>query len=244
MVLPIIAGVGQGLLGIFGGMSSSANEAASAAYNNTYQNLMIDAGNRQRRQIFGRQLDQAKMQMGFNADAANRAYSAEQRRLNEQFTAAAFQRQGMLQNLIEAQGYNNATESYGNSARRANLINTLGQFGRQQAIMADSLASARGQSARNMQEIGRQNLSADFQTWQGVSIPPTMEANVPAPRINSANTALMIGNSLMSGLNTYMGLRAPSGGNIGFNPPRSTAFPSSMNTNTSLAFSLPNLASR
>jgi hypothetical protein len=215
MVLPIIAGVGQGLLGIFGGMSSSANEAASAAYNNTYQNLMIGAANRQRRDIFGRQLDQAKTQMGFNADAANRAYAAEQRRLNEQFSAAVFQRQGMLQNLIEAQGYNNASESYGNSARRANLINTLGQFGRQQAVMAESLASARGQSARTMQEIGRQNLSADFQTWQGVSIPPTMEANIPAPRFNSANTALMIGNSLMSGVNTYMGLRAPSGGSFG-----------------------------
>lgn len=215
--LAAVAAIGQTGLSLFNGFSSSANEASSAAYNNTYQNLMIDAGNRRRRDIFGRQIDQAKMQMGFNADAANRAYAAEQRRLNEQFTAAAFQRQGLLQNLIETQGYNNATESYGNSARRANLINTLGQFGRQQAVMAESLASARGQSARTMQEIGRQNLSADFQTWQGVSIPPMMESNIPAPRLNTGNTALMIGNSLMSGLNTYMGLRAPSGGSFGSN---------------------------
>lgn len=239
----LVAGVGQGLLGMFGGMNSSAEQAASAAYNSTYQNLMIDAGNRQRRDIFGRQLDQAKTQQGFNADAANRAYAAEQRRLNETFTQTAFQRQGMLENLLQAQGYNNATERYGTSARRANLIGTLGNFGRQQAILADSLSSARSQSTQNMREIGRQHLTTDYQNWQGVSIPPMMEANTPAPRTSGMNTALMIGNSLMNGANTYLGARAPSGGNIGFNPTSSrNAFPSSLGNNTQLAFSLPRLA--
>lgn len=243
MVLPIIAGVGQAALGIFGGMSSAANEAASAAYNNTYQNLMINAGNRQRRDIFSRQLDQANTQMGYNADAANRAYAAEQRRLNEVFTQTAFQRQGMLENLIQAQGENNARERYGNSARRSNLVGTLGNYGRQQAILAESLASARGQSARNMEEISRQRLSADFQTWQGISIPPSMEANIPAPRMSGMNTALMIGNSVMGGFNTYSSLRAPSSGGFGFNPSSSqSSFPSSLGNNTQLAYSLPRLA--
>lgn len=209
LALPIAAAVGQTGLGIFGGMESSANERASSAYNNTYQNLMISAGNRQRRDIFSRQLDQAKTQTGFNADAANRAYTAEQIRLNEQFTAAAFQRQGMLQSLIETQGANNAIERFGNSARRANLISTLGQYGQQQAVMSESLASARSQSERNMQSIGRQHLSADFQTWQGVSMPPMMDASIPAPRFNNANTALMIGNSVMGGLNTFNALKPP-----------------------------------
>jgi hypothetical protein len=243
MVLPIIAGVGQAAMGIFGGLSARKNEAASAAYNSTYQNLMIDAANRQRRQIFGQQLDQAKMQKGFNADAANLAYSSEQQRLNEVFTQTAFQRQGMLEKMIQAQGYNNATEQYGNSARRSNLVSTLGNFGRQQAILAESLASARGQSSRNMQNVGRQHLTADFQNWQGVAIPPTMEANTPAPRTSGANTALMIGNSLMGGLNTFSSLRAPSGGNFGYTPPGGgSSFPSSTGVNTNLAFSLPRLA--
>lgn len=214
-----IAGV-QTLLGVFGGLNSSAEQARTAAYNSTYQNLMIDAGNRQRREIFSRQLDQAKTQKGFNADAANRAYAAEQRRLNDVFTQTAYQRQGMLENLLQAQGYNNATEQYGNSAKRANLVSTLGNFGRQQAIIADSLASARSQSGQNMQEIGRQHLSADYQNWQGVSIPPGMEANVPMPQMGGMgmNTALMIGNSLMGGLNSYMSLKAPSAGRIGGAP--------------------------
>lgn len=202
LALPIIAGVGQAGLGILGGVNSAAEQARSTAYNNTYQNLMIDASNRMRRDIFGRQLEQASMQRGFNADAANRAYAAEQRRLNEVFTQSAFQRQGMLENLMRAQGANNASERFGNSARRANIVETLGAFGRQQAIMAESLASARGQSARNIQDIGRQHLSADFQNWQGVSMPPMMEASIPAPRMSGMNTALTIGSSLLSGLNT------------------------------------------
>jgi hypothetical protein len=32
------------------------------------------------------------------------------------------------------------------------------------------------------------------------------------------NTALMIGNALMGGVNTYMGLKAPSAGNTGYTP--------------------------
>lgn len=218
VISPALAlGIGQAGLGILGGLNSSAEQARSAAYNATYQNLMIDAANRQRRDIFARQIDQAKTQQGFNADAANRAYAAEQRRLNDVFTQTAFQRQGLLENLIRAQGENNATEKYGNSARRANIVETLGAFGRQQAIMAESLASARGQSARTMQDIGRQHLSADYQNWQGVSIPPMMEANVPMPNMRGIgiNNALTIGNSLMSGLNTFMSLRAPSGGSLG-----------------------------
>jgi hypothetical protein len=243
MVFPLaaVAGIAQAGLGLFSGLNASSEQAYSSTYNNTLQNLMIDAGNRQRRDIFSRQIDQYKTQQGFNSDAANRAYTAEQRRLNDVFTQTAYQRQGMLESLLQAQGYNNATEQYGNSARRGNLVSTLGNFGRQQAILADSLASARGQSSQNMQEIGRQNLTADYQGWQGVSIPPMMEANVPAPRTGGGmNTALMIGNALMGGVNTYMGLKAPSAGNTGGSG--GYGFPSNMRNNTQLAFSLPRLA--
>lgn len=243
MVLPIIAGVAQAGLGIFGGFQARAQQAASASYNSTFQNLMIDAGNRQRKDIFRRQVDQAKTQQGFNADAANRAYATEQTRLNEVFTQTAFQRQGMLEKLIQAQGMNNASERYGNSARRANLVGTLGDFGRQQAVLAESLASARSQSGRNMQEIGRQHLTADYQNWQGIAIPPTMEMNTAPPRYGGSNTALMIGNSLLSGFNTYNSLKAPPAGNFGFTPSGGgSVFPSSTGVNTSLAFSLPRLA--
>lgn len=205
---------------IWGGdTTQAANSAYTNAYNSTFQNLMIDQANRRRRDMFGRQIDQYNTQKGFNSDAANRAYTAEQRRLNEVFTQTAFKRQGMMQDLVEAQGYNNAIESYGNSSRRANLVNTLGSFGRQQAVLAESLASARTQSRANELEIGRQNLSADYQSWQGVSMPPMMEANVPmpsVPRMSTMNQSLMIGNALMGGLKTGFDLTAPGSKFLGF----------------------------
>lgn len=207
-----VAGVAQAGLGILGGFNARKQQAAEAAYNSTFQNLMIDGSNRMRRDIFSRQIDQYKTQQGFNADAANRAYSAEQRRLNEVFMQSAFQQQGMLENLMKVQGENNASERYGNSARRANLLESLGAFGRQQAIMAESLASARSQSTRNMDEISRQRLNSEYGNWQQIAIPPMMEANMPTPRFSGANTALMIGNAALGGFNTYMGLRAPSTG--------------------------------
>lgn len=221
--LALLASVGQAGLGIASGISQQGDAAASSAYQNafgsTYQNLMIDASNRMQRDMFGRQIDQFKQQKQFNADAANRAYAAEQRRLNEQFTSAAFQRQGLLENLIQVQGANNASETYGNSARRANLVGTLGAYGRQQATMAETLASARIQSRSNELEIGRQNLNADFGAWQGVSIAPQPQAHVPnytPPRSSGLNTALMIGSQVLGAVGTYNSLKAPSAGSIGF----------------------------
>lgn len=237
-----VAGVAQAGLGIFGGFSQRKQQAAEAAYNSTFQNLMIDGSNRMRRDIFSRQIDQYKTQQGFNADAANRAYSAEQRRLNEVFTQSAFQQQGMLESLMKVQGENNATERYGNSARRANLVESLGAFGRQQAVMAESLASARSQSSQNLAEISRQRLGSEYGNWQQIAIPPMMEVNTPPPRMSSGNSALMIGNALMGGFSTFNSLRAPSGGmGNSFSPMRST-FPTSTGVNTQLAFSLPRLA--
>ncbi len=222
--LALLASVGQAGLGIASGMSQQSDAAASSAYQNTFnsvfQNIMTDASNRMQKDVFGRQIDQFKQQKQFNADAANRAYAAEQRRLNEQFTSAAFQRQGLLENLVQVQGANNASESYGNSARRANLVGTLGAYGRQQAVMAESLASARTQSRATELDIGRQNLNADFSAWQGVSIAPQPQAHVPnytPPRQSGLNTALMIGNSVLGAVGTFNALKAPSAGNSGFN---------------------------
>jgi hypothetical protein len=56
------------------------------------------------------------------------------------------------------------------------------------------------------------------------------------------NSALMIGNGLMSGLSTYAALKAPASGGSGgssFNSKPNFSFPSAMSNNTNLAFSLP-----
>jgi len=215
MVLPIILGAAQAGMGILGGLNQQNDAAGQAAYNTAFQNAMTETANRRTEQNFGRQLGMVQEQFGYNRDAANRAYATEQIRLNELFAQAAFQQQGALQNLVETRGANNATERYGRSAARANLVGTLGQFGRNQAIQAESLASAQAQSARNLDQISRDSFSQNLNAWQQVAIAPTLQSAVPMPQAPSGfNTALMIGNSLMAGLGTYASLRAPSAGSF------------------------------
>lgn len=215
MAFPIALALGaaQSGLGILSGMNSQNEGIYQSAYNTAFQNAMTRYGNERTQRTFDRQVGMVKEQYGYNRDAANRAYSSEQIRLNELFQQAAFQQQGALQNLMEIQGTNNASERYGRSANRANLLGTLGQFGRNQAIQAASLASARGQSGRNLEQISRDQMSADLNAWQNIAVPPMMQAQMPMPQApSSMNNALMIGNNLLSGFGTYASLRAPSAG--------------------------------
>lgn len=231
---------GQALMGLIGGFNQQNEAASQAAYNTAFQNAMTETANRRTEQMFGRQLGMVQEQFGYNRDAANRAYAAEQIRLNELFAQAAFQQQGALQNLVETRGANNATERYGKSAARANLVGTLGQFGRNQAVLAESLASAQAQSNRNLDQTSRDLFNQNLNAWQQVAIAPTLQSAVPMPQAPSGfNTALMIGGSLMSGLNTYASLRAPSTGGFNSGNKSTPAFPSAMSNNTNLAFSLP-----
>jgi hypothetical protein len=240
MVLPIILGAAQAGMGMLSGFNQQSEAAGQAAYNTAFQNAMTETANRRTEQMFGRQLGMVQEQFGYNRDAANRAYAAEQIRLNELFAQAAFQQQGALQNLVETRGANNATERYGKSAARANLVGTLGQFGRNQAVLAESLASAQAQSNRNLDQTSRDLFNQNLNAWQQVAIAPTLQSAVPMPQAPSGfNSALMIGGSLMSGLNTYASLRAPSSGGFNSGNKSTPSFPSAMSNNTNLAFSLP-----
>lgn len=203
-------------MGLVSGFQQKNQAAKEAAYNTAFQNAMTEAANRQTERNFGRTLGLVQEQFGLNREAANRAYLAEQIKLNELFSQAAFQQQGALQNLVEMRGANNAMERYGRSAQRVNLISTLGQFGRNQAVQAESLASAQSQSQRNLEQTSRDLYNANMQSWQQVAIAPSLQTGVPMPQVrNSMNDALMIGNSLMQGLGTYSSLKPPSAGSLG-----------------------------
>jgi len=201
----IAIGGAQAVLGILGQGSGSSEQAYASAYQNASQNLQIDYSNRRTKEIFAKGLEQYGTQKQFNADAANRAYSSEQQRLNEAFQAAAFQRGDMFKNLVQAQGDANASERTGNSARRVNTTN-LAAFGRDNALLAENLASARGATTQSMGDISRQELTANNEGWSKIALPPNMQANIAAPRMSNNNALLGIGNSLLSGVSTTMSL--------------------------------------
>lgn len=239
MPLPLLAigmGVAQAGLGIASGMQQQNQAYAESAYNTAFQNAMAGIQNRSNERNFNRQVDRTKEQFGYNRDAANRAYSTEQARYNELLTQAAFQQQGAIQNLLEVQGTNNASERYGRSAKRVSLVDSLGAYGRNQAMRAESLISAQRQSNRNLEGVSRDWFNSDLNAWSQVGISPNLQAEVAMPQAPSGmNTALMIGSNLLSGFNTYNSLKAPSVGSFGNMPTRSVS------NNTNLAYSYPGL---
>lgn len=227
MAVGIALGAASTGLGILGGISAKKRQKKAerdarkqAAYGATFSNVMKRFENEDIKRIYGIQLQQATEQIGLNRAAANRAYISEQRRLNEAFASAAFEKQGLISNLSQVQGTNAAAEVFGRSAERIRGIEGLGNYGRQQAILADNLSRAAGQTGFNMEEIQRQNEMADINTLRPVSVPPSTQAiGQFRPGFGSgssgggANTGLMIGNALLQGVSTYLQFRPPSGGN-------------------------------
>ena len=157
-------------------------------YSSHFNKLRIDQKNQDTVSIFKKRVEQSRDQYDFNASAAGGAYENEQRRLNEIFARAAFAREDLQQKLAKVQGAQRATTrgvGSSKSADRANLINSLGNFGREQAKITKQLASERMGSRIKMGGISGQHLTADYQAWQKVAIPPTLEWAGPAARMGS-----------------------------------------------------------
>jgi len=222
-----ILGGAQFALGAANALFGQDNsEAANQAFQNTFQNAMIRYNNQKTEDNYKLALANARDQMGLNYEAANRAWMSEQVRLNEIYYKAAFQHQGMMKQLIDAQGSNNAREVYGASARRANLVSTLGEYGRTRAQMTESLISASQQTMRNMKTLQADLESQQRQTWGKAAVAPTLQAEIPtfaAPAPNPMATALKIGGAALSAIETGYKYTAPGKSFLGIKKPEQTA---------------------
>lgn len=101
------------------------------------------------------------MQMGFNNMAAQQAYEAENRRYQEILTGMAFDQQDMLVKMLQEEGQIQASGVSGRSAGKV-LASALASYGRNQAIMAESLVSATKDSQINRKQIGLDKYGADL----------------------------------------------------------------------------------
>ncbi len=153
-----------------------ANQAAQTAYAAEFQNQMISQYNQRTTEEYDIRLGQYKQQLELNNQAAVGAFAAEQTRLNEQFAKAAFNRQSMIRELYRAQGMAAASGSgrASKSAKRANLLNTLGEFGRANAMLNRNLMSARRGSKSRMDALAGKHYQGDLSAWSKVAIAPRM----------------------------------------------------------------------
>lgn len=199
-----VAQLGMGIAGAFGEQQKHLDQVKQGTFSNMLSRRKTQMMNEYRQRAYGRQIDFAKMQQEFNADAASRAYVSEQIRFNEQMAEFAFNNVNFQKNLTEQMGRAAAGERYGKSAQRIAAVESLGQYGRNQAILAKSLASAARQSEANLAQASRQHFQADYQVYGSIMEGPLMEMAEPMYQPGRApNMALAIGNTLMNSTQTF-----------------------------------------
>ena len=153
----LIMGGISGISSILGGNS----QAAAAAYQNTLSRERTRISNAYKQRAFGRATDSTKEQIGENLSAYSRATAQERSRFNEQLYGFSTQRQSAIKDLIQTQGLANASERYGRSAGRMKSVEIMGNYGRNQRIFTDSVASAGRQYGRNQDAFARSRYEAD-----------------------------------------------------------------------------------
>lgn len=193
---------GAGFLGnIFGGSAKRAaaidqasqqyvaqvraegNQRAQANFQNTFQNLMISAANKRTEQIFGKKLDIYDQSKFYRSEAADLAYQANERKLNEIYAQAKFGRQKDEAALAASIGSWNASNegNRGRSFELAQQKSTLAKFGMASSELSESLVSARVSTKAADKNVRRQLRDAEFQAYSQIAIPPTLQNNLPKP---------------------------------------------------------------
>ena len=153
-----------------------ANQAAQQAYKHEFDTQMIDLYNKRTMEEWDVQLDLYDDQLQINRDAASSAYSSEQFRLNEQLEQAALNRNKMYKELLRVRGAQAATGETGNRSRaRADLINSLGEFGRDQAEFDKTIYSAKWAHDQRMSGIAGQHANANYSAWTKIAISPRLK---------------------------------------------------------------------
>jgi hypothetical protein len=207
-------GLAQFGLSLFGEkpVQDRSAQIGAAAYNNTlgmYKTRML---NEYRQRAYERKVQQVTKQFDENFAAANASFQTEQAKFAEQMMSFAFQKEGLLNELMQAEGYAAATETYGKSADRARAIQTLGEYGRNQAQFVQSIASAQRQYGRNVGGIGGALRQANMRTIapiMGGGPMMEMESRGYMPSYTQStgggffNTAMKIMGGVKSGLGVY-----------------------------------------
>ena len=220
MCEPISLGIASAASGIAGSVGQyQSGQAAANAQNAATRRQFKDLerqryGAWQREQLkFGYQKVKYEQERSNIYDAYGGAVADKQLALNEAFKKAAFNNQAQIQELLKSQGQLAARGRTGRSAERLN-DSMLGQFGRNQAIQAETLASARQGYMSQVDKL-RNAMRSDLNKAYGpVAIRPVPGVAPSPPTMVAGPSALGlaagIGSSIVGGFSTYNSLKAPT----------------------------------
>lgn len=155
-----------------------AETTAANRYRDELAILNYDYNNQVRQfneseQLYGQQLT-------FNNQAAALAQAAQNRQYQEILTGAAFDQQDMFVKMLQEEGQLQARGVSGKSSEKA-LGAALAGFGRNQAIMTESLMSAKKEYRNSSSEIANQKYGADLNARSRRMLTPLRGPDPTAP---------------------------------------------------------------
>lgn len=124
-------------------------------------------------QLYGQQLS-------FNNLASQAAREAEMRRLEDATNEIAFQNQDIVIKAMESEGAAAVKGQQGRSAAKADQV-VLASLGRNQAILAESLLSARGETQAALKKIAADKFGADIAAEAARMLKPERLPQPPKP---------------------------------------------------------------
>src|SRR5210317_2297348 len=99
-----VAQLGMGIAGAFGDQQKHLDQVRQGTFENMMSRRKTQMSNEYRQRAYRRTVDAAKEQQQFNADAASRAYVAEQIRFDEQMAQFAFNNLNIQKELTQQLG--------------------------------------------------------------------------------------------------------------------------------------------
>jgi hypothetical protein len=155
-----------------------ADQAAQTAYAAEWAKQATEYDNQQTVSDYDKKLKQYEQQLVLNNRAGNIAFGAEMTRMEEQYNKFAFKQNDMYKELMRAQGVSRASggrgSGYSRSRARADMINQIGEFGRQNRMLARNLMSVERASKSRLAKLEHKHQQHDMNAWSKVAIAPRM----------------------------------------------------------------------
>ena len=209
-----IATAASGAMGAIGSQQSAQAQADAqnkAATSNYKYQLKVRERNWDREvHRYGRQLHQYDSALQENSMAGQRAYTGAQNKLNSIYQQASFKQQANLVNLLKGSSGAASRGMTGKSAQRLDN-DIVSQFGRNQAIAAESLMGANFAYDRQVEGTQREINSANTQAYEKVALAPQEGVAPPPPVMTPGPSGLGLAAGIIdagvSGFSTYNSLK-------------------------------------
>jgi hypothetical protein len=192
---------------VMGGLQSIAGyQQQQAQYQ--YENQVAQTQYQYQMQAYEESQRAYQAQIKANEAAANRAYMAEQRKLQTDYDKAAQDAQQLMIDKLKAQGQTLASGRTGKSIALL-ASDAEREYGRDLANLGTNLGYAREAYTLAGLDIEADARSANAQAASNRLIQPLTPMAGPAP--SAAGMVLGIGQAALGGYSAYQGLKAPSG---------------------------------